>query len=74
MLTPIFTVHWGLQNKKSRPSWRERQNSANRKHFENFKREVFARYHKDPLRMLVPKKSKNANQAINGGPIVLGVG
>jgi hypothetical protein len=74
VLTPIFTVHWGLQNKKSRPSWRERQNSANRKNFEIFKREVFARYHKDPLRMLVPKKGKNVNQAINAGSIVLGVG
>uniref|UniRef100_A0A182NVA8 Beta-1,4-glucuronyltransferase 1 n=1 Tax=Anopheles dirus TaxID=7168 RepID=A0A182NVA8_9DIPT len=57
VLTPLFTVHWGLQNKKSRPAWRERQNNVNRKYFEVFKREVFARYHKDPLRMLLPKKS-----------------
>lgn len=58
VLSPLFTVHWGLQNKKSRPAWRERQNNVNRKYFEIFKREVFARYHKDPLKMLVPKKPK----------------
>ncbi|XP_059482374.1 beta-1,4-glucuronyltransferase 1 isoform X2 [Neocloeon triangulifer] len=55
VLSPIFTVHWGLQNKKSRPGWRERQNSLNRRNFEIFKREVFARYQKDPLRMLNPR-------------------
>ena len=62
VLTPLFTVHWGLQNKKSRPAWRERQNNVNRKYFEVFKREVFARYHKDPLRMLLPKKSPKQQQ------------
>ncbi|PSN56389.1 hypothetical protein C0J52_13989 [Blattella germanica] len=56
VLSPIFTCHWGLQNKKGRPSWRERQNSMNRRHFETFKSEVFARYRKDPLKMLAPKK------------------
>jgi hypothetical protein len=60
VLSPIFTVHWGLQNKKSRPAWRERQNNINRKHFEIFKREVFARYHKDPLKMLLPRKAKQS--------------
>jgi N-acetyllactosaminide beta-1,3-N-acetylglucosaminyltransferase len=59
VLSPIFTCHWGLQNKKGRPSWRERQNSMNRRHFETFKSEVFARYRKDPLKMLTPKKSGN---------------
>lgn len=44
----------------------------NRKYFEIFKREVFARYHKDPLRMLLPKKG--AKNVANGGSIVLGVG
>lgn len=50
VLSPIFTCHWGMQNGKN-PAWRERQNSANRKQFEVFKREVFARYQKDPLKM-----------------------
>ncbi|XP_008206491.1 uncharacterized protein LOC100114967 isoform X3 [Nasonia vitripennis] len=52
VLSPTFTVHWGLQTRKSRPAWRERQNSVNRKHFEVFKKEVFARYMRDPLKML----------------------
>ncbi|XP_014210479.1 beta-1,4-glucuronyltransferase 1 [Copidosoma floridanum] len=52
VLSPTFTVHWGLQTRKSRPAWRERQNSLNRKHFEVFKKEVFARYTRDPLKML----------------------
>ncbi|XP_066592194.1 beta-1,4-glucuronyltransferase 1 [Prorops nasuta] len=52
VLSPIFTGHWGLQTRKSRPAWRERQNSANRKHFETFKKEVFARYMRDPLKMI----------------------
>jgi beta-1,4-glucuronyltransferase 1 len=67
VLSPIFTVHWGLQNKKSRPAWRERQNNINRKHFEIFKREVFARYHKDPLKMLLPRKAKQAAVAAAAG-------
>lgn len=57
VLTPIFTCHWGLQNKKGRPAWRERQNNLNRKQFEVFKKEIYARYHRDPLQMLQPKKT-----------------
>ncbi|XP_014274469.1 beta-1,4-glucuronyltransferase 1 isoform X2 [Halyomorpha halys] len=53
VLSPVFTVHWGLQHRKGRPSWRERQNANNRKFFEQFKREVFTRYHKDPLHMVL---------------------
>ncbi|KYN07852.1 N-acetyllactosaminide beta-1,3-N-acetylglucosaminyltransferase [Cyphomyrmex costatus] len=56
VLSPVFTGHWGLQTRKTRPAWRERQNSANRKQFETFKKEVFARYMRDPLKMM-----KNAN-------------
>jgi len=74
VLTPLFTIHWGLQNKKGRPAWREHQNNINRKHFEIFKRELFARYHKDPLKMLAPKKAKGPNAAgnINAGGINVG--
>lgn len=52
VLSPVFTCHWGLQVKRGRPSWREHQNNINRKYFETFKREVFARYNKDPLNMM----------------------
>ncbi len=68
VLTPLFTIHWGLQNKKSRPAWREHQNNINRKYFDTFKRELYARYKKDPLKMLQAKKQKgsNANVADDG--------
>ncbi|XP_024945832.1 beta-1,4-glucuronyltransferase 1 isoform X2 [Cephus cinctus] len=56
VLSPIFTGHWGLQTKKGRPAWREKQNNFNRKHFDVFKKEVFARYMRDPLKMV--KKSR----------------
>ncbi|XP_073994319.1 beta-1,4-glucuronyltransferase 1 isoform X1 [Rhodnius prolixus] len=70
VLSPVFTIHWGLQNRKGRPSWRERQNTNNRKNFDQFKREVFARYNKDPLNMVVGRtKEQNTNirKAIDGG-------
>ncbi|KAK4881241.1 hypothetical protein RN001_004560 [Aquatica leii] len=52
VLSPVFTCHWGLQIKRGRPAWREYQNNLNRKYFETFKKEVFARYNKDPLKMM----------------------
>lgn len=58
VLSPIFTCHWGLQVKSTRPFWREMQNNANRKRFESFKREIFAKYVNDPLNMMKEKKSK----------------
>lgn len=62
VLSPLFTCHWGMQNGKN-PAWRERQNSANRKHFDVFKREVFARYQKDPLKMIRSSNSAAAETA-----------
>jgi len=47
VLSPVFTVHWGLAKKKGRPTWRERQNSNNRKRFPHFKKELYARYNLD---------------------------
>ena len=59
VLSPVFTVHWGLAKKKGRPTWRERfffkcvflidffsprQNSNNRKRFPHFKKELYARF------------------------------
>ncbi|CAG9135295.1 unnamed protein product [Plutella xylostella] len=52
VLSPVFTIHWGLQERRARPLWREKQNEKNRKQFETFKRELFARYRKDPLHLL----------------------
>ncbi|XP_019767837.2 beta-1,4-glucuronyltransferase 1 isoform X2 [Dendroctonus ponderosae] len=59
VLSPIFTCHWGLQVKKTRPPWREHQNNLNRRQFDQFKKEIFSRYNKDPLNMIKPKKKKN---------------
>ncbi|XP_030387334.1 beta-1,4-glucuronyltransferase 1 [Scaptodrosophila lebanonensis] len=59
VLSPVFTCHWGLQRKQARPSWREQQNNANRKKFDVFKSEIFARYKNDPLLMLKSKKNKS---------------
>jgi len=55
VLSPIFNIHWGLQKKKGRPAWRERQNSNNRKKFEHFKKEIFAKYNKDYRREAAEK-------------------
>ena len=52
VLSPIFAIHWGLQKRKTRPTWRERQNNRNRLRFKLFKQEVWARYGKNP-----PKQS-----------------
>ncbi|XP_011184561.1 beta-1,4-glucuronyltransferase 1 [Zeugodacus cucurbitae] len=50
VLSPVFTCHWGLQQKKARPVWREQQNNLNRKRFEMFKHEILARYKKKTTR------------------------
>ena len=52
VLSPGFTVHWGLQTRRNRPHWRERQNSANAVQFKTFKNEIYARYMRDPLKMI----------------------
>ncbi|KAK9875222.1 hypothetical protein WA026_006009 [Henosepilachna vigintioctopunctata] len=44
VLSPIFTIHWGLQLKKTRPPWRESQNTKNMKKFKEFKRELLVKY------------------------------
>ena len=59
VLSPIFSVHWGLvTTKKSRPSWRERQNSNNRRKFSHFKKELFARYNKDYSKEVIKEKEE----------------
>ncbi|XP_031336540.1 beta-1,4-glucuronyltransferase 1 isoform X3 [Photinus pyralis] len=59
VLSPVFTCHWGLQDKRGRPVWREYQNNLHRKYFETFKKEVFAKYNKDPLRMMEQRKAQS---------------
>ena len=69
VLSPVFTVHWGLAKKKGRPTWRERfffkcvflidffsprQNSNNRKRFPHFKKELYARFSNLPQFPIFP--------------------
>ncbi|XP_034937625.1 beta-1,4-glucuronyltransferase 1 [Chelonus insularis] len=44
VLSPVFTVHWGLQSRRNRSVWRERQNILNRRQFEQFKKEIYTKY------------------------------
>lgn len=57
VLSPVFNCHWGLQVRKGRPSWREAQNNRNRRNFDGFKREIYARYNK-PLPTKKPPKQQ----------------
>ena len=71
VLSPIFTMHRGMQKKKGRPTWRERQNSNNRNKFEHFKKEIFAKYNKDYLKEAKKdheqkRKDKKAAKIKNG--------
>ena len=52
VLSPAFSVHWGLQSKQARPAWRALQNNENRRHFDLFKREVAVRYRRQVSRSL----------------------
>lgn len=61
VLSPLFTCHPGLQNKRHQ-LLRDQQNNRNLRELEGFKREVFAKYHKDPLKMMVPKPKKGAKE------------
>lgn len=54
VLSPIFTIHWGLQHKKSRPPWRESQNTKNMKKFKEFKRELLVKYKRNPSKKPAP--------------------
>ena len=69
VLSPIFTIHWGLQSKQRRPSWRRNQMEINRRLFDTFIHpELKARYgQKSPVRWH-PKPAIN-NRKPNSKPI-----
>ncbi|GLH13070.1 Uncharacterized protein GBIM_17716 [Gryllus bimaculatus] len=67
VLSPVFTCHWGLQTKKQRPSWRERQNSFNFRQFEVFKHEIFARNRKElPARQRTSHPRRTRGRRVRG--------
>lgn len=47
VLNNAFALHRGLVLKRTRPMWRERQNTANAQLLEGFKRELAAKYSRD---------------------------
>jgi len=59
LLNNAFTSHWGFQSLKSRPSWRAKQQEENNARFDEFAREVTARYSRDPYKMLDQLKKMN---------------
>ena len=59
VLDNAFASHWGFQTIKTRPKWRAKQQEENNKRFDDFAKEVTARYGRDPYNML--KKLKKLN-------------
>lgn len=47
VLTPLFTIHWGLQFKNNNPIWREQQINYNRNISKQFQRTIVERYRKE---------------------------
>jgi N-acetyllactosaminide beta-1,3-N-acetylglucosaminyltransferase len=53
VLSPIFTIHWGMQMKQRRPAWRKTQMDRNRRLFDVIHHELKAKYgllNKSPVR------------------------
>lgn len=48
VLNPAFAIHRGIQSKRGRGAWRERQNIMNRKQFIRFKHEITQKYRLSP--------------------------
>ena len=66
VLSPIFGVHLGLQVRKSRPGWRERQNIWNSVRVMGFKREAYVKAGKAlPKELQEPPKVKKEPFSIN---------
>ena len=68
VLNNAFTSHWGFQSIRTRPKWRAKQQEENNAKFDEFAREVTARYGRDPCKMLKKLKKMNMkNMRINYG-------
>jgi len=59
VLNNAFTNHWGFQSVATRPDWRARQQEKNNAKFDEFAKEVSARYGRDPYNMLSQLKKLN---------------
>lgn len=63
VLNKAFTSHWGFQSLKSRPQWRAKQQEKNNAKFDEFAKELTARYDADPYNMLGKLKKMNLKHA-----------
>ena len=59
VLNNAFASHWGFQYLKNRPEWRAKQQEKNNAKFDDFAKEVSARYGRDPYQMLSKLKKMN---------------
>ena len=59
VLDNAFASHWGFQTLKDRPEWRARQQTLNNHKFDDFAKEISARYGRDPYDMLTKLKTLN---------------
>jgi len=59
ILNNAFTSHWGFQSISTRPAWRAHQQEVNNAKFDEFAKEVSARYSADPYNMISQLKKMN---------------
>ena len=59
VLNNAFVSHWGFQVMKDRPKWRAKQQEQNNAKFDDFAREISARYDRDPYQMLSKLEKMN---------------
>ena len=59
VLDNAFASHWGFQTIEDRPQWRAIQQTNNNQKFDEFAKEISARYARDPYDMLNKLKIMN---------------
>ena len=64
VLDNAFASHWGFESVKTRPKYRAVQQEANNRRFDDFAKEIKARYGgKDPYNMMSKLSSMNLKNA-----------
>ncbi|XP_059082616.1 beta-1,4-glucuronyltransferase 1-like [Tigriopus californicus] len=64
VLNNAFTNHWGFQSIKTRPKYRALQQMKNNHLFDDFAKEITARYGRDPYKMMSKLKSLNLKNSV----------
>jgi N-acetyllactosaminide beta-1,3-N-acetylglucosaminyltransferase len=68
VLSPIFTIHWGMQMKQRRPAWRKTQMDRNRRLFDVIHHELKAKYgllNKSPVRWHPKPQASSGSARVN---------